>query len=158
MASVERTTHDNGEPIVLFLIGMRVNKPWLVHRWIPVMFAMPRMILELSREKDSGLLAFRYALAGGTLLVIQYWRSTADLERYANDAKRLHRPAWLRFYRGAGPSGAVGIFHETYAVDAGRHESLYGNMPPFGLARATGGAISLQEAKRRFADRIPTAS
>ena len=27
---------------VVFLIGMRVNKPWKIHRWWPVFAAMPR--------------------------------------------------------------------------------------------------------------------
>jgi hypothetical protein len=32
---------------VVFLIGMRVNQPLKVHRWLPVVRAMPRMIREL---------------------------------------------------------------------------------------------------------------
>ena len=157
MAAVQRTTHDNSAPIALFVIGMRVNKPWLLHRWLPVFFAMPRMLRELSRNPDSGLLAVRNAISGRTLFVVQYWRSAADLQRYANDPASRHRPAWLRFYRGCGPSGAVGIFHETYQVEAGKHESLYGNMAPFGLARATGGAIPVRAAKQRFAERMRVA-
>ena len=35
-----------------------------------------------------------------------------------------------------GTSGDVGIWHETYLVGEGRHESVYVNMPPFGLGRA----------------------
>jgi hypothetical protein len=31
----------------------------------------------------------------------------------------------------------VGIWHETYAVEAGHHEAIYNNMPVFGLAKAT---------------------
>ena len=34
--------------LVVFLIGMRVNKPWKVHRWWPVAQAMPRMLAELN--------------------------------------------------------------------------------------------------------------
>ena len=31
----------------------------------------------------------------------------------------------------------MGIWHETYLVDAGKYEAVYGNMPKFGLGAAT---------------------
>jgi hypothetical protein len=31
----------------------------------------------------------------------------------------------------------MGIFHETYIVECGTFEAIYGNMPVFGLAKAT---------------------
>jgi hypothetical protein len=34
---------------VVFLIGMRINKPWKVSKWLPVFLAMPRMIKELEK-------------------------------------------------------------------------------------------------------------
>ena len=34
--------------------------------------------------------------------------------------------------------GGVGIFHETYCVKAGSFETIYVNMPPFGLGRVAG--------------------
>ena len=33
--------------VVVFLIGMRINHLWKVHKWWPVASAMPRMIREL---------------------------------------------------------------------------------------------------------------
>jgi hypothetical protein len=33
--------------------------------------------------------------------------------------------------------GSVGIWHETYAVEAGHHKTIYNIMPMFGLAKAT---------------------
>jgi hypothetical protein len=41
---------------VVFLIGMRLNRPWKVHRWLPVFAAMPRMLRELARDPERGLL------------------------------------------------------------------------------------------------------
>ena len=38
---------------VVFLIGMRVNKPWKIHKWLPVFLAMPRMIKELKRTPEA---------------------------------------------------------------------------------------------------------
>ena len=32
----------------------------------------------------------------------------------------------------------MGIFHETYAVDAGRYETIYANMPAWGLGKVSG--------------------
>ena len=44
-----------GSPVV-FLIGMRVNKPWKVHRWWPVARAMPRMLADLQARPELGML------------------------------------------------------------------------------------------------------
>lgn len=51
--------------------------------------------------------------------------------------------------RGEGPTGAVGIWHETYAVQAGAHESLYVGMPPTGLGKAFG--LTEDRSRRRHA-------
>ena len=40
---------------VVFMIGMRVNKPWKLHKWLPVGRAMGRMLKELSQAEDLGL-------------------------------------------------------------------------------------------------------
>ncbi len=31
------------DEVIVFLIGMRINKPWKVHAWWPVFVAMPKM-------------------------------------------------------------------------------------------------------------------
>ena len=41
---------------VVFLIGMRINKAWKVHKWLPVILAMPRMLKELHDDPESGFL------------------------------------------------------------------------------------------------------
>ena len=41
---------------VVFLIGMRINKPWNVHKWWPVAAAMPRMIKELYLQPELGFI------------------------------------------------------------------------------------------------------
>ncbi len=48
-----------GKPPVLFLIGMRLNKLWAVHKWLPVSIAMPRMLADLDRKPEAGLLSHR---------------------------------------------------------------------------------------------------
>src|SRR4029450_12063478 len=41
---------------VVFLIGMRLNRPWKVHQWLPVFTGMQRMLRELARHPEHGLL------------------------------------------------------------------------------------------------------
>lgn len=55
--------------------------------------------------------------------------------RYAHAS--THMKAWREYYQKAHDSGAVGIWHETYCVEPGQFETVYANMPPFGLGRAT---------------------
>jgi hypothetical protein len=47
-----------------------------------------------------------------------------------------HREPWKRFNRGVGAGGSVGIWHETYILQSGQYECVFGNMPRFGLAMA----------------------
>ncbi|GHB80032.1 hypothetical protein GCM10010347_58310 [Streptomyces cirratus] len=126
--------------VVVFLIGMRINRLRAVRHWLPVLTAMPRMLKELSRDGGSGLLGLR-RLAGGPRVfgVVQYWESREKLLAYASDQGGEHRPAWSAFNRRARAGrGAVGIWHETYVVPAGSYESVYVDMPAAGLGAAWG--------------------
>jgi hypothetical protein len=119
---------------VVFLIGMRVNKPWKLHKWLPAARAMVRMLKELAARPDAGLLGFRQV---GTFTFIQYWRSFEHLEAYARAPELSHAPAWAAFNRRMKKGrGDVGIWHETYLVPAGRYEAIYSGMPPVGLGQA----------------------
>ncbi len=126
-----------GDEVVVFLIGMRINKPWKVSAWWPVFTAMPRMLRYLEQHPQKGLLGYRQSLIPAPTIV-QYWRSFDDLERFARDADDPHLEPWRRFNRKVGSSGDVGIWHETYRVSTSDIETIYGNMPPTGLAAAVG--------------------
>jgi hypothetical protein len=117
--------------LVVFVIGMRVNSWWKVHKWLPVMLAMPRMLRELYKNPDSGFLGAQFSLGS----VIQYWSSTEKLFAYAKDRSAEHYPAWASFNRKVGTDGSVGIWHETYVVPAGQFECIYVNMPRVGLGQ-----------------------
>jgi hypothetical protein len=132
----ERVTAEVEGEVIVFLIGMRINRPWKVHKWLPVLRAMPRMLRELAGDTDAGFLGF-HSWVGNPSIMLQYWRSFEHLERYAKDAARHHRSAWAAFNRAIGSGGDVGIWHETYRVRSGDFECVYNNMPLFGLARAT---------------------
>jgi hypothetical protein len=117
---------------VVFLIGMRINKPWKVHQWLPVFLAMPRMLKELQGQPDSGFLGYTFSLG----VIVQYWRSFERLETYARNRDGEHWPAWVAFNTKIGNSrGDVGIWHETYRVRAGEYEAVYSGMPPIGLGK-----------------------
>jgi hypothetical protein len=120
---------------VVFLIGMRINKPWKVHRWFPVLTAMGGMIRDLERDPESGFLGATNGFFAGGPALVQYWRSFEHLERFARDPGARHLPAWRAFNKLVRSSGDVGIWHETYRVRAGEYEAIYGNMPRVGLGR-----------------------
>lgn len=141
-----------GEEVVVFLIGMRINKPLKVGLWWPVFTAMPRMLRHLSQRPDKGLLAFRVSLFP-EIHVVQYWRSFDDLERFARNNDDPHLESWRRFNRRIGKSGDVGIWHETYRVKTADIESIYGNMPARGLASASA-FIPIQHGGQSSAARI----
>src|SRR5438067_9912233 len=132
----DRLTAKVDREVVVFLIGMRINRFWKFHKWLPVALAMPRMLRELKAAPESGFLGAE-SWVGNPTIALQYWRSFEHLERYAKDSARLHRPAWAAFNRAVGGNGDVGIWHETYRVRPGDFECIYNNMPPFGLAKAT---------------------
>jgi hypothetical protein len=135
-----RWTHERGdEGLVVFLIGARVNRLRAVRSWGPVFAAMPRMLAELQRDPDLGLLGVTSCVHGRGALAVQYWRDLESLLAYAHAGEHEHRPAWREFNRRVRESrGAVGIWHETLVVPAGAHESMYVDMPAQGLPQALG--------------------
>lgn len=133
----QRLTADIEGDFVVFLIGMRVNRPWKPHKWLPVLMAMPRMLAELAGKPESGFLGAEQFVFGRAPLIVQYWRSFEHLEAYARDRDAKHYPAWVKFNKSVGSNGDVGIWHETYMVPAKRYETVYNNMPPVGLAAAS---------------------
>ncbi|MBF2085916.1 DUF4188 domain-containing protein [Thermoleptolyngbya sp. C42_A2020_037] len=147
---------------VVFLIGMRVNQPWAFGKWLPVAQAMGPMIKTLTdfsqylksaigaqamgpmiktltEHPEKGFLGaesfFRLFPLG--IMMMSYWRSFEDLERFARSPSEPHLPAWQAFNKAVGSDGSVGIWHETYLIQPGQYEAIYGSMPVFGLAAAT---------------------
>ena len=118
-----RMTHRHEGELVVFHIGMQINRWWRPDLWLPVSMAMPRMLRELSVDPDSGLLGFHLLVGAGGPYVVQYWSSMDKLYAYASNPAQEHRPAWTRFNRMARKAPeAVGVWHETFLV--GRAESM----------------------------------
>lgn len=129
----ERMTAEIEGDFVVFLIGMRINKIWKIHKWLPLFLAMPRMLKELQADPNSGFLGH----VAGLPVIVQYWRSFEALEAYARTQDKEHWPAWVNFNQQVGNSrGDVGIWHETYKVRSGEYETIYSGMPAFGLGAA----------------------
>jgi hypothetical protein len=129
----QRMTAEIDGDFVVFIIGLRINRLWKLHKWVPVFLAMPRMLRELEANADSGFLGAVQSLP----MIVQYWRSFEQLERYARSHEHAHWPAWVDFNKRVRvASGDVGIWHETYLVRAGEFETFYGAMPRIGLAAA----------------------
>ncbi|MFD8910819.1 DUF4188 domain-containing protein [Streptomyces sp. NPDC059575] len=150
-----RVTAAAEDEIVVFLIGLRINSFAALRSWVPAARAMRPMIKELAREKDNGLLGYQ-ALLGlpRVVYVVQYWKSKEKLLAYASAPDKEHRPAWGEFNRRLRQGrGKVGIWHETYVVPAGSYESVYVNMPAFGLGAATG-VVPVGRRGERAAERL----
>jgi hypothetical protein len=95
------------------------------------------MLKTLRQHPEKGFLGAENFLYPQGVGLIQYWKSIEDLTRFARNPSDPHQQAWQKFNRSIGAGGSVGIWHETYAVAPGAHESIYVNMPVFGLAAAT---------------------
>jgi hypothetical protein len=131
----QRLTATLDGEFVVFLIGMRVNRPLRVDKWLPVVTAMTRMIGELRKQPHLGLLHAEM-WTSRTSIMVQYWRSMEQLLDYAKNKEAQHLPAWRAFNRAVAGNGCVGIWHEAYAAAPGTYETFYGNMPLFGLGAA----------------------
>ena len=131
----QRMAGDIEGDFVVFLIGMRINRPWKLHKWLPVVMGMPRMLKELDAlpAEETGFLGHNGLGLGA---IVQYWRSFDHLEAYTRSKDHAHFPAWIAFNKRMKTSRTdVGIWHETYLVKAGQYEAIYSGMPPYGLGR-----------------------
>lgn len=131
-----RFTAKTEEPFVVFLIGMRINKFWWFDKWVPVASAMGPMLQTLFTHPEKGFLHAEFFWNFSGPCIIQYWRSFEDLENFACNPSDPHIGPWKKFNQAIGSDGSVGIWHETYTVNADQFECVYGNMPKFGLAAA----------------------
>ncbi|HEY9762179.1 MAG TPA: DUF4188 domain-containing protein [Trichocoleus sp.] len=151
-----RYTAETNQPFVVFLIGMRVNQPWQFRKWMSVASAMPPMLKTLhANAEEKGFLGAEqfFRLFPLTTMMVSYWRSFEDLERFARSPEDPHLAAWQNFMRQVGKDGSVGIFHETYQIQPGQYECIYGNMPQFGLAAATQ-HVPIAQKTERACDRM----
>lgn len=145
---ITRRTHAHEGGLVVFHIGMTVRLRHRPDLWGPVAAAMPRMLIELQRNRaaasrgeadDLGLIGAEMLMGSRGPWVVQYWRSVEQLHAYATNPDQRHLPAWRAFNRAARRHpDAVGIWHETFVVPEGSVETLYAGGAEVGLGRFTG--------------------
>ncbi|CAF1390742.1 unnamed protein product [Adineta steineri] len=127
---------------VVFLIGARPNGPNpLAKTFRNVGTAFQSMVAELEADSTLGYM-------GGDMYVgmnprksafmhVQYWRSYEALQKWTHTRLSLHVKVMMDYRKKEQYEGTYGIWHETYKVRDGEYETVYGNMPPIGLALAT---------------------
>jgi hypothetical protein len=94
-----RQTAQLDKPVVLFLIGARINRLSSLPRWWWFGRTMPTMLKELEGKPDAGLLWYRTYLSWRVIFVQQYWESFDKLLAYSSDKNAEHQPAWARYMR-----------------------------------------------------------
>jgi hypothetical protein len=114
----------------------------------PSSYSYAKNVERASQKPESGFLGFQI-LGGIPPVIVQYWKSFEDLEAYAKDRNGMHYPAWKAFNMKIKSNGDVGIWHETYKVQAGEYECIYNNMPKYGLGKV--GEPIPAVGKREFA-------
>ncbi|MER7446183.1 DUF4188 domain-containing protein [Microbacterium sp. NPDC097977] len=122
--------------VTVFLIGMRANRWWDLRRVWWTASKMPPMLQHLATHPDSGMLGV-HSWFGRTTILLSYWESPEHLQRFAADRDAPHLQPWRDFMRTLQGTGSVGVWHETYQVPAADLETVYVDMPLFGLAAAT---------------------
>jgi hypothetical protein len=137
------------EQFVVFVVGMRINKLWAIHQWLPVAAAMPSMVIEQIKNRSIGVVGIPRTFVSGRLIQVQqYWKSYEELENYSKGAR--HAPAWSKFNKAARKSAAVGIYHETYEINKSGYEAIYVNVEKPILL---GDAIGIQELENNSSSR-----
>jgi hypothetical protein len=129
------TTRPPEDATAVFLIGMRINTLKGLLTAGPTAMAMPRMLRHLAEHPEAGLLGLQ-SWFGRTTIMVSYWRSVADVQRFASDPDAPHADAWRRYTRKVGANGDIGVWHELYTIRRGDFEAVYANMPRFGMAVA----------------------
>ena len=134
--NIGRFTAEIEGDFVVFIIGAKLNPLRLIRglRDLGGNKGMKHMLDYLSKNPEKGLFGYEQLGVGSW---VQYWRSFNHLEAFAKDTEDPHLDAWRKYFKRVVKSGRTGIWHETFLVRAGEFETMYTNMPDFGLAKAS---------------------
>ena len=107
--------------------------------------------IEEALAQAEGLLCVRSFAEGNGGLTLQYWRSPADLARFARQMPHTAWWKWLSTYRGQGFS----FYHELYQCKTAEAIFEIGSLPVgpatfCETSAVTGGEGRSQERQRRF--------
>ena len=144
-----RYTADVDGDFVVFLIGMRFNKPWNVRGWWHTFTSMRPMLKELEAHprarpalRAAGL--DRRPGRGPVLALVRAARPLRAQRRTTSTSRALEEVEHRRHGR---PARSASGTRPTRSR-AGEYEVIYGNMPRLGLARA---AAHMPRSPRRAA-------
>jgi hypothetical protein len=136
---------------VLFLIGIRFNK--LTSKAADMGKYMDQIEKELSEHPELGCLGSESYVGSNTeastTLLVQYWKSTDHLEKYAQSSTNSHYHPWRVLMSIGKESTEFGFWHETYQVKAGEYECIHVNCPAFHFANALGARVEAAEYASR---------
>jgi hypothetical protein len=149
-----RFTAASQDSVVVFLVGVRINKFLQIWRGLPFLIAMIRALWYLSKNEDAGMLKTEMCLCWRGAFALQYWRSFEDLERFARYDQAPHLVAWRNANKRLAKSTAIGIFHETYVTTPDTREVIYVNMDAWGMSEATKSHTSLSNAQNTARGRM----
>ena len=156
MVQPGRWTAELDGDFVVFLIGAMVHDPVAAPEAARLLMAMAEMLDEVEADPSHGLLGYTRHGEPGHGLIVQYWRSFDDLERYARNPGARHAPVWRAWNRlAADERSGAGIWHETFKVAEGDYEAVYQNVPVMGLQNA-GRPLTVTEARDSARARLTT--
>ena len=131
-----RYTANTEGDFVVFLIGMRINRPLRIRKWWPVFVAMPKMIRELEAHPEKGMLHAEFALIRSSLAYV----STGAASSTWRASRAIRTTPICRPGRSStapsGPRATSASGTRPTGSRAGECEAIYGNMPAWGLAEA----------------------
>lgn len=132
-----RYTASATQPLVLFAIGMRINRLHAIHRWLRPTINTVRLWRHMQWVRPKGYLGGYLYLYWRGVGMTQYWQDFDSLVAFSHDASQPHVAAWQQLAKLTRHDQTFGYWHETYLVAPGTSEAIYGSMPRFGLAAAT---------------------
>jgi Domain of unknown function (DUF4188) len=131
-----RYAAQSDQPLVVFLVGRRVNKIFALLRWPTVAAAMPPMVAGLKPDPAHGLPHARFFVDWRGLGLLQGLPGFEQPDVCAHARNAAHLPAGAEFNRPICGIGSAGVGYETYTAAPGQYASIYDNMPRFGLGDA----------------------
>jgi len=114
--------------LVIIYLGMRANSVG----GIKTLASFGPQIRKAVADKPDGLLLHEnlvFSMLPPHAGMREYWRDFDSLEKWARSG--VHSRWWKTFLRNR---GGTGFWHETY-LRGGQIESVYIDMPPFGLSK-----------------------
>ncbi|KAL9027538.1 MAG: hypothetical protein Q9196_003956 [Gyalolechia fulgens] len=114
--------------VVMFLLGARLNHP--LGKLGPGAVEVNEVFKDMWREAEKNSSKWGYTERAPTFW-ISYWKDLKGLQKFSEGA--AHRLGQNMYNSKKLPF--VGIMHETYYAPKGCWETIYDNMPPWGLGK-----------------------